>query len=101
MSKIVSVKLDETLFDKLDQLAKAHGLSKSAVIKKGIEMVSSQTSSTLDKDFIKKIDHALRYKKPIPPQVQVNWNNILEELSTTAPKWETVEDAMNYARKRG
>lgn len=41
------------------------------------------------------------YQKPIPPQVQVNWNDILEELSTTAPKWETVEDAMNYARKRG
>ena len=98
MAKIVSVKLDEKLFNRLNQLTKIYGLTKSAIIKKGITLLSSQESSTLDGDFIKNINKALRQKKAIPSKVI--WDDILEELSTTAPKWKTVEEAINYTRRR-
>jgi len=98
MSKIVSVKLDESLFQRLDRLAKVRGVSKSSIIKKGIEMVTSKASDQGDEEFVKTINRALRYNRPI--SVKVDWDKITKELSETSPRWKTVEEAMDYTRRR-
>lgn len=64
-------------------------------------MVYSQMPSGIDKDFIKKVNHALRQRKSLPSYIQADWNDIIEELSETAPEWETVKESISYTRKRG
>jgi len=97
MGGIFSIRLDDQLAEKLEAVAKSKNISRSALVKKGIELFLKQ-EDIFSQEIVKEVNVALRNNKHVP--VQVNWNQIEEELSQSAPQWDTLSEAMSAGRKR-
>ncbi|MEW6189660.1 MAG: ribbon-helix-helix domain-containing protein [Actinomycetota bacterium] len=97
MSVTLSIKIDEQLLKKLEAVAKEQGVSRSSLVRKGIELVLLR-EERLCRELVKEVSEALRDNKRVP--VQVDWRRIDEELCKKAPKWKTLAEAMSATRKR-
>lgn len=97
MRGTLSTRIDDQLLKKLETVAKAHKVSKSSLVRKGIELVLLQEES-LSGELVKQVSEALRDNQPVP--VHIDWHHIEKELSQSAPKWKTLPEAMSASRKR-
>ncbi len=97
MSKTLSVKLDEKMFENLESTSRKTSLSKSALVKRGITLVLSEKNAFHPEVFSKAVE-ALINDKPI--KNFVDWEKIEESIDKSSPEWETVEEAMSQVRMR-
>lgn len=97
MGGILSIKIDDQVLKKLETVAKARKVSKSSLVRKGIELVLLQEES-LSRELVKQVSEALRDNRRVP--VDIDWHNIEKELANTAPGWKTLSEAMSASRKR-
>lgn len=93
MQKVITVRMNKELVDKLEGVAKLRGVTRSALIKEilGEVLVSSANS-------VKEATLALQEGKK--PEKRVNWSKIKKELQQTQPYFPTVEEAIAYSRER-
>lgn len=97
MNKTLSVKINQQLLKKLETVARARGVSKSSVVKRGLELVLLKEEGW-PQGLIKQVSEALRENRRVP--VRVNWQRIGKELARTSPKWKTLAEAMSASRGR-
>ncbi len=97
MSKTLSVKLDEKMFENLERTSRKTGLSKSALVKRGITLILTEKNAFHLEVFSKAVE-ALINNKPI--KNIVDWEKIEESIDKSSPQWETVEEAMSQVRMR-
>jgi predicted DNA-binding protein len=97
VSKVISLKIDEKLLQKLEQTAKAKGVSKSFLVRKGVEIIL-QESEDLDVVLVQEATEALKAEKSLPKDV--NWQLLKKELAASVPRWGTLKEAMQESRKR-
>jgi len=97
VGSIFSIRIDDQLAKKIEKMAKAKKVSKSMLIKKGIELLLLQ-EEVFSQGTLREVSEALRQNGHMP--VQVDWNQIEEELSQSAPQWDTLSEAMTASRKR-
>lgn len=98
MKKILSVKLDSTLYNRLESIAGKKGVSKSFLVRKQLESLLSETSQEIDLGLLKSMTVALRKNKSFP--FRVNWKKIEKELRESMPPWPSADEAMRHSRKR-
>lgn len=97
MSKTLSVKINQQLFKKLETMARARGVSKSSVVKRGLELALFEKEGW-PQELVKQVSEALREDRRVP--VRVNWQRVEKELARTSPKWKTLAEAMSASRGR-
>lgn len=98
MKKMLSVKLDSTLYNRLESIATRKGVSKSFLVRKQLESLLSETSQEIDLRLLKSMTVALRKNKSFP--FRVNWKRIEKELAESMPPWPSADEAMKRSRKR-
>jgi len=99
MKKVLTVKLDEDLYNQLELLASKKGVSKSLLVRKGLEGLVSDAREEVDFTLLDSMTKALQQNKSFP--FRTNWNKIESELAESTPQWPSADDAMEYSRKRG
>lgn len=98
MSKVLSVKIEEELLQKLEKVAKAKGVSKSFLVKKGVGLILKKKPQELENDLLRKITEALKMDSHLP--VSADWKVVEKELATTTSPWRSLKEAMKASRKR-
>jgi len=91
---LVTVRMDEELMQKLDDLARLRGISRSALIKE----ILSQAVDRRSANPVREAALALRQGKK--PTQEIDWSRIEQELQKTKPHFATVEEAIAHSRKR-
>jgi predicted transcriptional regulator len=98
MKKILTVKLDEDLYNKLDLLASKKGVSKSLLVRKELTNLVSEARNEIDFTLLDAMTKALHNNKSLP--FRTNWKQIENELKESNPRWPSADEAMEYFRKR-
>jgi len=97
MGGVFSIRIDDQLAKKLDSIAQSKNISKSALVRKGIELFLKQ-EDVLSTETIERVNEALRNNKHVP--FQADWKQIEKEISQSSPQWDTLSEAMSHSRKR-
>ncbi len=92
--RIFSIRLEEELARKIEQMAKLKGISKSAFVREILKKAMKEGSSNPVKEACQAM------KQGRKPDVKVDWNKICKILSETEPEFKTVEEALGYSRRR-
>jgi|AntAceMinimDraft_16_1070373.scaffolds.fasta_scaffold261317_2 Arc/MetJ-type ribon-helix-helix transcriptional regulator len=91
---VVTVRMDEELVRRVEELAKSQGITRSALIKQSLrEAVERRFAS-----HVREATLALRQGRK--PGKEIDWAKIEKELQETEPQFPTVEEALAYSRKR-
>lgn len=92
--QVVTVRMDEGMVRKLEELAKLRRITRSALIKE----VLGEALDSYFADPVRQAILALRQGKR--PRKEIDWSRIEEELQRTEPRFPTVEEAIAYSRRR-
>jgi len=91
---ILTVRIDSEMMEKIEELARIKGKSKSSLLREIIEGVIREQ---MDSE-VREACMAMRMgKKPVG---KVDWSAIELELSRTEPAFSTPEEAISYTRRR-
>ena len=91
---ILTVRVDSEMMDKIEQLARIKGKSKSSLLREIIEEAIREHMY----NEVREACIAMRMgKKPVG---KVDWSAIEFELSMTEPAFSTPEQAVSYTRRR-
>ena len=91
---VITVRMEEDLVLKLEELAQLRGITRGSLIKELLqEALKSQASGRL-----REAVRALREGRQ--PHATVDWPRIERELLQTAPRFSTVEEALASSRGR-
>jgi len=91
---VFSIRIEEEIIKKIDNIAKLRGISRSAFIREALK----RTIQEYSKDVIEEACFTMRQGKR--PYSKVNWEEIEKRLSETEPYFESVEEALAYSRRR-
>ncbi len=91
--QVVTVRMDEELVRRLEEIAKLQGVTRSALIKEILGEALDRSASPLREAVL-----ALHQGKK--PGKKIDWSKIKKELQQTKPYLPTVEEAIAYSRKR-
>jgi predicted DNA-binding protein len=96
--KILTVRISKTLAEKIDNTAKKVGITRSELIKKGIEKALEEMEDK-DTDEIKRATALMMQGKSVklPPSV---WKDIESKLKESVPIHHTLKEAMEFIRGR-
>jgi len=92
--KLVTVRMDEELICKIDELSQVQGIPRSALIKK----ILNEALDRRQESFVKEAVLALRQGRKLAKQI--DWSRIEKELQQSDPYFPTVDEAIAYSRKR-
>ena len=98
MKKTLSVKLDSSLYNQLESIAKKKGVSKSFLVRKKLEDLLLEPDELDNITLFNSMTVALQKNKSVP--FSVNWNKIELELAESTPQWPSANEAMRHSRKR-
>lgn len=98
MKKTLSLKIDTNFYDRLASLAAKKGVSKSFLVRKGLENLLLQADELADLTLFHETTLALQKNKPLP--FSTDWQRIEQELAESTPRWPSADDAMRYSRKK-
>ena len=98
MKKTLSVKLDSSLYNQLESIAKKKGVSKSFLVRKKLEDFLLEPDELDNITLFNSMTVALQKNKSVP--FSVNWNKIELELAESTPQWPSADEAMRHCRKR-
>ncbi len=98
MKKVLSLKIDENLLDRLDKTSKAKGVSRSFLIKKGLEMVTARKSDDTESMLLRKITLALKNNKAVP--VKTDWKTLQKKILQSPPQFPSADEAVAKSRRR-
>ncbi len=98
MKKTLSVKLDSSLYNRLESIAKKKGVSKSFLVRKKLEDLLLEPDELDNITLFNSTTVALQKNKSVP--LSVNWNKIELELAESTPQWPSANEAMRHSRKR-
>ena len=98
MKKTLSVKLDSSLYNQLESIAKKKGVSKSFLVRKKLEDLLLEPDELDNMTLFNSMTTALQKNKSVP--FSVNWNKIELELAESTPQWPSANEAMRHFRKR-
>ena len=98
MKKTLSVKLDSSLYNQLESIAKKKGVSKSFLVRKKLEDLLLEPDELDNITLFNSMTVALQKNKSVP--FSVNWNKIELELAESTPQWPSANEAMRHCRKR-
>ena len=98
MKKTLSVKLDSSLYNQLESIAKKKGVSKSFLVRKKLEDLLLEPDELDNITLFNSMTVALQKNKSVP--FSVNWNKIELELAGSTPQWPSANEAMRHSRKR-
>lgn len=92
--QVVTVRMDEEMVRRLEELAKLRGITRSALIKEILgEALTDRWASPVKQAFL-----AMREGRK--PGREIDWTKIERELQQTEPHFPSVEEALAYSRKR-
>lgn len=100
---VLDVCVDDSLEQRLEEVAKRKGITVKALIRQLLEEAlgeqpSQESCSRKGREPLLDVVDALR--KGRKPRVPVDWSRIEGELAQTAPQFSTVEEALNASRAR-
>ena len=98
LKKILTVKLDEDLYNQLELLASKKGVSKSLLVRKELESLVSNAGEEIDFTLLELMTKALQKNRSF--SFKTNWKKIESELTESIPRWPSADEAMEYSRKR-
>ena len=98
MKKTLSLKIEANFYDQLESLAAKKGVSKSFLVRKGLENLLLEADELAVLTLFHETTLALQKNKPLP--FNTDWQKIEQELAESAPWWPSADDAMRYSRKR-
>lgn len=93
---VVTVRMDEHLVQKLEELAKLRCITRSALMKEILEEALERQHSNPIREALR----ALRQKKK-PGFSSDQWAQLEEELRRSKPRFASVEKALAASRRRG
>ena len=90
---VVTVRMDEELVRRVEELAKLQGITRSALIKQSLR-------EAVDRRFASHVREAtfLALRQGRKPGKEIDWAKIEKELQETEPQFPTVEEALAYSR---
>jgi predicted DNA-binding protein len=91
---VVTVRLDEQLARRLEELAKLRSITRSTLMKEILE----EALKRQDDDPVREALRALRQKKK--PGFSGDWSQIEKELRRSKPRFNSVEEALAASRRR-
>lgn len=92
--QVVTVRMNEELVRRLEELAKLRGITRSALIKEILGEALDGRSASLVREAV------LALRRGRKPSKEIDWSRIEKELQETLPCFPTVEEAIAYSRKR-
>lgn len=91
---VITVRIDEELVRKIEELAKLRGTTRSALIREILNEALDRRSVAPVREAVLALRHGRK------PDKAVDWSKIEQELQQTEPYFPTVEEAITYSRKR-
>lgn len=92
--QVVTVRMNEELVRRLEELAKLRRITRSALIKEILEEALDRRFSSLVREAV------LALRQGRKPGKEIDWSRIEKELQQTEPYFPTVEEAIAFSRKR-
>ena len=91
---IVTVRMDEELIRKVEELAKLQGVTRSTLIKQILREALVRRAANRVREA------TLTLRQGRKPGKKIDWAKIEKELQDSEPQFPTVEEAIAYSRKR-
>ncbi len=91
---VVTVRMEEELISRIEELAELKGMTRSALIKEILREALDRRSSSLVREALLAL---LQGRKP---GKEIDWAKIEQELERSKPHFPTVEEALAHSRRR-
>ena len=91
---VVTVRMDEELARRVEELAKLQGVTRSALIRQSLREVVERRSASHVREAV------LALRQGRKPGKEIDWSKIEKEIQETEPEFATVEKAVAYSRRR-
>jgi len=91
---VVTVRMDEELVRRVEELAKLQGITRSALIKQSLREAVERRSASHVREAV------LALRQGRKPGKEIDWAKIERELQETEPRFPTVEEAIAHSRRR-
>ena len=98
MQKMLSVKLDAALYERLESMAARQGVSKSFLVRETLQTLLTNGGDDIAVGLLDALTAALRNNSTFP--LRVDWKRVERELSASKPPWPTADEAMKHSRTR-
>jgi metal-responsive CopG/Arc/MetJ family transcriptional regulator len=92
--RVVTVRMEEELICRLEELAELRGMKRSALIKEILREALDKRSSSQVREALLALCQGRR------PCQEIDWTEIERELQQSEPCFPTVEEALAHSRKR-